>query len=232
VAGGNGLPSKKRSINPGICYRIFSIYYSTGIKFNKMIFQRGDFSSNSLSKGAVNESLAKVRTFSASSESTAKPTIFLAHKHDDLDDLQGVMGQLEQLGAKIYIDSMDNKMPQETSGVTAARIKKVIKFCNKFILLATGKAIQSYWCNWELGIGDTHKFIEHIAILPMKEKGAADSSWPGNEYLQIYPSIQYEDGTSHYSNGNPIAKGYYVVKPPDVDGVRRYTSFNTWLSKR
>lgn len=42
---------------------------------------------------------------------------------------------------------MDNKMPGQTSGDTALRIKEVIKFSNKFILLATGKAIESYWCN-------------------------------------------------------------------------------------
>ena len=128
------------------------------------------------------------------------------------------MGQLEQLGTKIYIDSMDNKMSQETSGMTAARIKKVIKFCNKFILLATGKAIQSYWCNWELGIGDTHKFIEHIAILPMKEKGATDRSWAGNECLQIYPSIQYEDGTSHQR-----------YPPIFFNDFGSYTAFNVGL---
>jgi hypothetical protein len=197
-----------------------------------MIFQRGDFSTNNISKNAVNESLAKVRTFSATSESTFKPTIFLGHKHDDLEDLQGVMGLFEGLGAKIYIDSMDNKMPEETSGITAARIKKVIKFCNKFVLLATEKAIQSYWCNWELGIGDTHKYIEHIAILPMKEKGTRDSSWTGNEYLQIYPSIQYEDGRNYYNTRQPIPEGYYVVKPLNADGMWVYTSFKNWLNKR
>ena len=197
-----------------------------------MIFQRGDFTDNNISKSVITESLTKTRNFSAASESVTKSTIFLAHKHDDLDDLQGVIGLLEKLGAKIYIDSMDNKMPMETSGVTAARIKKVIKFCNKFILLATGKAIQSYWCNWELGIGDTHKYIEHIAILPMKERGASDTSWPGNEYLQIYPSIQYEDGTNQYRDGRPIAKGYYVVKPKNAEGIFMYTSFNTWLNNK
>jgi len=61
-----------------------------------------------------------------------------------------MIGELENLGVKIYIDSMDNKMPQQTCGGTAVRIKEVIKFCDKFILLATDKAIESYWCNWDL----------------------------------------------------------------------------------
>jgi len=106
-----------------------------------MIFQRGDLSNNNVSKNAVNESLAKVRKFSAFSESTLKPTIFLGHKHHDLEDLQGIMGLFEELGAKININSMDNKMPEETSVISSARFKKVVKFCNKFVLLATEKAI-------------------------------------------------------------------------------------------
>ncbi|RLD83948.1 MAG: hypothetical protein DRJ10_02440 [Bacteroidetes bacterium] len=90
--------------------------------------------------------------FSASSEYSSLPTVFLSHKHDNLKDMRGVMGLLEDLSVNVYIDSMDNRMPNQTNGETALRIKKVIEFCNKFILLATDRAIESYWCNWELGI--------------------------------------------------------------------------------
>lgn len=134
-----------------------------------MIFERGYFNFDKIEKAIINESLSETRTFSFRNEVQYKPTVFLSHKHSDLDDLQGVMGILEEHGAKIYIDSMDNKMPEQTTGDTAQRIKEVIKFCKKFVLLATDNAIESYWCNWELGLGDTHRYIEHIAILPMKE---------------------------------------------------------------
>ncbi|TKT85305.1 hypothetical protein [Dyadobacter frigoris] len=60
------------------------------------------------------------------------------------------MGLLKNIGAQVYIDSMDNKMPSQTSGETATRIKEVIKHCKKFILLATNKAIESYWCLFQL----------------------------------------------------------------------------------
>ena len=36
---------------------------------------------------------------------------------------------------------MDNKMPKETSGDTAKRIKDIIKYCDKFILMATENVI-------------------------------------------------------------------------------------------
>lgn len=200
-----------------------------------MIFERGHFKSSRLQKSIIKESLSETRTFSAKTAYDTKTTIFLSHKHKDLVEIEeatGVIEMLEDLDVKVYIDSMDNKMPYQTSGETAARIKEVIKYCDKFILLATAKAIESYWCNWELGIGDVHKFQNHIAILPIKEKGEYDSQYKGNEYLQIYPHIDYRDGTTSYrNNGGLIPRGYYLVKPKDKDGIIYITNIETWLQK-
>lgn len=202
-----------------------------------MIFERGHFSSTLLNESVIQESLNESRTFSAKSVYTTKPTVFLSHKHpkdheqEMRRDLRGVMGLLDELGAKVYIDSMDNAMPQQTAGETALRIKEVIKYCKKFVLFATEKAIESYWCNWELGIGDTYKYSNHIAILPMKERGTYDYLYKGNEYLQIYPRIDYEDGTSRYNTGDLITAGYYVSDPTGKDGVRRLTKLRTWLNQ-
>lgn len=200
-----------------------------------MIFEKGHFKSSRLEKSIINESLNRTKTFSAKTAYDTKTTVFLSHKHKDLEEIEeatGVIELLEDMGVKVYIDSMDNKMPEQTSGETASRIKDVIKYCNKFILLATEKAIESYWCNWELGIGDVHKFERNIAILPVKEKGQYNHQYKGNEYLQIYPHIDYEDGTSRYSNGEIIPKGYYVAKPRNKEGVRVITPLKTWLSQR
>ena len=186
-----------------------------------MIFERGHFNKSKVQTSVINESLTQVRTFSSTSISSTDVTVFLSHKHADLEDLRGVMGTLKDLGAKVYIDSMDNMMPYQTCGDTAVRIKEIIKSTKKFILLATDKAIESFWCNWELGIGDTSKYIDHIAILPMKENGDGDNEYKGNEYLQIYPRIDYRDGTTRYSNQKLIPKGYYVCNPLDTNNKRR-----------
>lgn len=198
-----------------------------------MIFERGHFDSDVVNESKISKALEGVRMFSASSEYSSIPTVFLSHKHDDLKDMRGVMGMLEDLGVKVYIDSMDNKMPNQTNGETALRIKKVIEYCNKFILLATDKAIESYWCNWELGIGDVHRFSRHIAILPIKEKGSYDYQYKGNEYLQIYSSIDFEDGTNRYmTSQKPIPRGYYVCEPQNKDGVRYITPIIEWLNRK
>lgn len=197
-----------------------------------MIFTRGHFKTNKIVN--LNESLKETRFFSKS-KYDSKPTVFISHKHSDLEDreeLQGIIEILEDAGAKIYIDSMDNKMPEQTSGETALRIKDIIKYCKKFVLIATEKAIESYWCNWELGFGDTHKYIDNIAIIPIKEKDEYDFQFKGNEYLQIYPSIDFESGTNKYRNSNElIPRGYYFCKPRNKEGIRYITPLKKWLNQ-
>ena len=195
-----------------------------------MIFERGYFNANKIEKSFINESLFETRTFSFNKQTQYKPTVFISHKHSDLEDLQGVIGTLEKHGAKIYIDSMDNKMPEETSGETAQRIKEVIKYCKKFILLATDDAIESYWCNWELGIGDTHRYIKNIALLPIKEKGTYDTKYKGNEYLQIYPRIDFNKAFTNI-HGHFFKEGYYVKKPANKEGTVYITELSEWLKQ-
>lgn len=159
----------------------------------------------------INEARTKIEKsyqFSAS-----QTTVFISHKHDDLDDLKGLLGFLESnYNVKVYIDSKDSSLPSVTSGETAERIKNRIIKCDKFILLATNGAIESKWCNWELGYGDANKFDEKsIALFPMKPGGTADLDYKGSEYMSIYPYISYYDGSEHYTSGKSIKKGYYIT---------------------
>jgi hypothetical protein len=98
---------------------------------------------------------------------------------------------------------MDSSMPPATNPTTANNLKAKIRSSRKFILLASDDAIESKWCNWELGLGDAAKYIEHIAILPAGTRG---KNWKGNEYLGIYPVItsQYEylSGTYYVEFGS------------------------------
>lgn len=196
-----------------------------------MIFNRGDFNSfkSSQSQVSLNESIRRTRYFSATKPYSGT-TVFVLHKHDELDigELDGVLGMLKQHGVIPYIDSMDNKMPELTCTETAKRLKQVIEFCEKFILLATNNAIESYWCNWEVGIGDVHKYKNNIAILPMQDVGI---NYKGNEYLRLYYHIEYYNGMTRYRNTNEIIKrGYYVRKPKEEGNI--ITLLQTWLQKR
>lgn len=171
--------------------------------------------------GVVNEQ----RTFSKSASDTS---IFLSHSHHDKDKIEQAKLFFEHLGIRVYVDWMDATMPERTNGNTANRIKKKIKENEKFILIATNKAVNSKWCNWEVGIGDTYKLIsDNIAVL-----GLADNSkvWNGNEYLQIYPSIEYQNGHSVDNNGNYIPEGYYILYPSS-NGSRTFKTLKQWLKE-
>lgn len=131
---------------------------------------------------------------------------FLSHSHEDLKNgyLDKAIVFLKNNGIRAYIDSDDSTLPPFTNEVTAKKIKEQIFKHKKFILLATNNAITSKWCNWELGYGDSQKYIDHIALFPL-----ADSidTWTGVEYLNIYPRIEESNLVENYfkiiyPNGN------------------------------
>jgi hypothetical protein len=122
---------------------------------------------------------------------------------------------------------MDKSLPSYTNAKTAQKLKEKIKTSNKFILIATAKAINSKWCNWELGLGDAEKYIEDIALLPVIK---SNQSYEGSEYSKIYPYIDYKNGKQKYTNSLTISKGYYV-KTPLNNGNLKLTSLKNWLKK-
>lgn len=172
---------------------------------------------------SINESLIEF----SSETKTNKITIFLSHKHDEIEELDSAITMLKSFGVSVYVDWQDQGMPKNTSGITAKRIKEKIKENQKFIFLATEGAIASKWCNWELGYGDAQKYIENIALLPIKND--INSYYSGSEYMQIYPSIEYLDGTRKNNAGSFIPKGYYVLKPSDINGSQSFMTLKEWL---
>ena len=172
---------------------------------------------------SLNESLRSFKN-----ESTyLKTKIFLSHKHDEKEYLEGAISFLKSNGVDVYVDWLDDGMPKTTSGQTAVRIKDKIKENHKFMLLATEGAINSKWCNWELGHGDAEKYIDHIAILPVKKDY---SDFSGTEYLEIYP---YIFNMEHHGNinGRYRLKGTYVVYPL-VNGNDKVIPISQWLRNR
>lgn len=170
--------------------------------------------------GSLNEFINESRS--------GKVTVFLSHKHNERVELDAAIQLLKEMNLNIYVDWLDNDMPAHTSGITAAKIKNKIKENKKFIFLATEGAIASKWCNWELGIGDTHKYIKHIALLPVKENYG---NYSGNEYLQIYPTIEFVKAfTVQRKIGGYFDEGYYVVSPKVPGKLRSYNKIGDWLS--
>lgn len=177
------------------------------------------------SSKTINESLLEFKT----DTKLGKTTIFLSHKHDELAELDSAISLLKLIRSNIYVDWLDEGMPKATSGETAKRIKEKIKENDKFILLATEAAIESKWCNWELGYGDSLKYDKNIAIFPISN---SNSSFTGSEYLQIYSRIEfvYADTVARAIGGH-FPQGYYVISPADHNGKAYYTELYDWLSR-
>lgn len=193
----------------------------------KTIFEQGSFQQFYTMR--LDEAMESILEYS---QFQSRPTtVFISHKHTDLNDLRGVLGFLEKtFNVKVYIDSQDPSMPKKTSAKTAINIKDRIVRCDKFILLATNGAIESKWCNWELGYGDAKKFRKHIALFPMKPEGSYDSEYKGSEYMAIYPYIVQCDGTEKYTNGTSIPRGYYVRW--QENGYYYITPLDEWFRNR
>jgi hypothetical protein len=172
---------------------------------------------------SLNESLRNFKNESSS----FKTKIFLSHKHDEQEYLEGAISLLKNYGVDVYVDWLDEGMPKSTSGQTAVRIKQKIKENHKFIFLATEAAINSKWCNWELGLGDAAKYIDDISILPIKKDY---SDFSGNEYLEIYPYI-FNIETYQTFKSKFISPGTYVVYPL-VNGNNKVIPIATWLRNR
>lgn len=153
----------------------------------------------------LNEARVQTRLFS---ETNRRLSVFLSHKHNELEYLERVRFVLESLSAYVYVDWTDPSMLHPTDRKTAETLKGKIEQCDKFIFIASDAAIESKWCNWEIGYGDAYKYKQDkIALFPIKQDYR---EWKGSEYLQLYPLIEYFDGTTTYKNGHIIPKGFYV----------------------
>lgn len=155
-------------------------------------------------------------------------SIFLSHRHADLDDTKGIIGYLtKNYNVLVYIDSQDPTLPSSTCVETAKRIKRRISSCKKFIFLATNGAIESKWCNWELGYGDAYKFDKDIAILAMKDSSIYGGDFNGKEYMEMYPSVVFSDENTPKESGGCFSKGLYVKTTNGTDVF--LTAFDKWL---
>lgn len=123
-----------------------------------------------------------------------KPIVFLSHSHLDNALVLSAVALLKSHGSDVFVDWMDDGMPDVTSGLTATIIRQKIQAASRLVLLASPSALASRWVPWGLGYADANKGLRQVAILPVREDW---TTYPGSEYLQIYPSIQTNESGDH-----------------------------------
>lgn len=172
----------------------------------------------SSSTARVNETIYRK---SAASKETA--TVFLSHSHEDKDTVEAAIRLLSSQGVTVYVDWLDPGMPSITSTETAARLKKRIREQERFVLLASVKALESRWVPWELGIADGVREMSEIAVLPFKD---SYTDWTRSEYLGLYPWIEPSSPQAATTYGAAAPLNAFVVRFPDG---RTSKSLGDWL---
>lgn len=183
------------------------------------IFTKAQFSGlvqNRAGSKSTRTILNETKLLNRSAQTTS---IFLSHAHVDKALIEQAVAFFRTMNINIYVDWMDETMPEKPSGVTASNIKQKIIQNDKFILIATDAAVGSKWCNWEVGIGDAFKALhDKICLLPLAENSG---HWTGNEYLQVYPRIE------NVPQGNSFYDTIFKIKYPDG----REAWLDEWLKK-
>ena len=136
----------------------------------------------------ANEQLtAKQAAATANYAWQAEVTIFLSHSHKDRDLIKPAIAFLRSHNVKVYVDWLDEGMPDTVSGETAKKIKERIQQHKKFLVMVTENSKDSRWVPWELGYADPTKGMDHIASFPVAET----YDFTQNEYLKIYPKLYF-----------------------------------------
>jgi len=118
-------------------------------------------------------------------------SVFLSHSHKDQELVVTIKRFLESQGIAVYIDWLDEGMPEQTSGDTAKKIKAKIEENRKFAVIVSENSKNSKWVPWELGYADKAKSMDNVLIVPVSEN---DREFSGAEYLQIYYCLEkYQD---------------------------------------
>ena len=141
----------------------------------------------SISELRASSILRKSQNYNNLNEALAakSKTAFLCHSHHDRDLVFGVIKKLNDAGWNVYVDWLDETMPDHTNKTTAIKIQKKIVDSNYFLFLATANSKNSKWCPWEIGYADGKKPNETILIIPTQDAGVTH----GNEYLGLYSRI-------------------------------------------
>ncbi len=160
---------------------------------------------------------AEVVNESKGISATYDKTIFLSYRRKDKIWVKPIVDFLQNLGVSIYIDYVDDELPDKPNSETAAILRQRIKDSDKFILLATPNSKESKWIPWELGLGDGFDGYDNVLILPLTNYS---HSWAEQEYYEIYGYIKEANSKSGtYRN--------WAVFYPDGRAIW----LETWLEK-
>lgn len=145
--------------------------------------------------------------------------VFISYSFRDQYYADKIVQLLEKCGYTVYIDYNDNRLDRSNvSEYTAKQIVREMNKCKGLLHLYSPNASISKWCPWEVGIFSGMKNFK-CANLPLTEKQGED--FKKQEYLEIYPYVEYSRVRSTYGNEFFVHNGQY-----------QYVTLKEWLNDR
>ena len=119
--------------------------------------------------------------------------IFISHSFDDAELVFGLKEFFEEQGYVPYVDWIDdNYLNREIVNKETAKIlKNRLQNCKCLIFATSINSTDSLWMPWELGYFDGYK--GKVAILPLNDSIVDRGKFHGQEYLGLYPYLDYEN---------------------------------------
>ncbi len=181
-----------------------------------------------ISKSLLSSQFARKSVFDATRElkdfasralkSNETYDIFLSHRYLDASEVLGLKTLIESFGFSVFVDWIAN--PDMDRGrvnkETAGQLRDAMKRSSSLLYALSGTSSDSKWMPWELGYSDA--LHGRIAVVPITDYDIGSESYPGQEYLGLYP---------------------YISIAPTKSGPRKlwvqessqtYVSLTTWLT--
>lgn len=148
--------------------------------------------------------------------------VFLSHSSLDKKLVLTLVNLFNEAGYSVYVDWIEDTQldRNNVNKNTAQVLRNRMNGSRGLSYVATDNAINSKWCPWELGYFDGKK-NGRCCILPIMES----QTFQGQEYLGLYPYMQYAQISGEYRNEFWIynqGTDEYVILRSWLDGSEPY----------
>ena len=142
--------------------------------------------------------------------------VFLSHSSLDKKLVLTLVNLFNEAGYSVYVDWIEDTQldRNNVNKNTAQVLRNRMNGSRGLAYVATGNAINSKWCPWELGYFDGKK-NERCCILPIMES----QNFQGQEYLGLYPYMQYAQVSGEDRNE------FWIYN----QGTNEYVILRSWL---
>ncbi len=212
-------------INAHNLQEVYDFYSKYRNSFNDDDVKKANKRNPSL-KNAYEKLNQKIKQINSGIDNGRKTKIFLSHSHEDFEYTYRIAVYLKSnYNVDIYIDELDSFMPLSTNSVTAKKIIKKIRECDRFIFVGTKNSFSSKWCNWELGLAHFKNAQGHLAFFVMNDYPEKNGKYRDNEYVELYPFVWDKKILKIESNEEELFVGYYK----DFDNKNSFVPLTEWL---